>query len=285
MRGRDGLAVRLPAVAGMFYPADPDALRGEIGRCFAEAAEAAEVSEGPGGDSGAARPEAGAPKAIVVPHAGYVYSGPIAASAYGRLAAGRDLITRVLLLGPAHRVPVRGVALSGAGSWVTPLGSVPVDTDAVRDLARLPGVVIDDRPHLPEHSLEVQVPFLQTVLGRFSLIPAVVGDASAREVAAVIDAVWDDPATVVVVSTDLSHYLTYEQAARVDARTAAAVVAGDHAAIGDRDACGCRPLRGLLEALARHHRGCGIELLDLRSSGDTAGDRDRVVGYGAFAVT
>lgn len=274
-------AVRPAAVAGTFYPADPEALRAEIGRCFAGAAV-------PPAPSGAAQAPAVVPRAIVVPHAGYIYSGPIAASAYLRLAPARDRIRRVLLLGPAHRVPLRGLALSGADQWVTPLGPVPVDTDAVRALAALPGVVIDDRPHGPEHSLEVQLPFLQTVLDRFSLIPVVVGDASGRQVAAVIDTVWDtmgdDPATVVVVSTDLSHYLTYERAAEVDARTAAGVLAGDPAAIGDRDACGCRPLRGLLETVARHP-GCGaMELLDLRSSGDTAGDRDRVVGYGAFAL-
>lgn len=277
------LAVRPAAVAGTFYPADPSALRAEIGRCFAGAVGLPPASGGFGASAGSLVSVAG-PRAIVVPHAGYVYSGPIAASAYGRLAVVRDRVRRVLLLGPAHRVPLRGLALSGADQWVTPLGPVPVDTDAVRALASLPGVVVDDRPHGPEHSLEVQVPFLQTVLDRFSLIPAVVGDASARQVAAVIDAVWDDPATVVVVSTDLSHYLPYERAAEVDARTAAAVLAGDPAAIGDRDACGCRALRGLLDTVARHPGCGGMELLDLRSSGDTAGDRDRVVGYGAFAL-
>ncbi|MDH4076991.1 MAG: AmmeMemoRadiSam system protein B [Acidimicrobiia bacterium] len=276
-----GGAIRRPAVAGLFYSADADALRAEIGRCFTEAAARARRS------SGVATETAGgatAPKAIVVPHAGYVYSGPVAASAYGRLAVGRAAIRRVLLLGPAHRVPVRGLALSGAEQWLTPLGPVPVDTGAVRALAELPGVMVDDWAHLQEHSLEVQVPFLQTVLGRFSLVPVAVGDASDRKVAAVIDTVWDDPATVVVVSTDLSHYMTYEQAAQVDARTAAAVVAGDPAAIGDYDACGCRPLRGLLEAVAHDPGRRPVELLDLRSSGDTTGDRDRVVGYGAFAV-
>ncbi|MEZ5411805.1 MAG: AmmeMemoRadiSam system protein B [Acidimicrobiales bacterium] len=264
-----GGTVRRPAVAGIFYPAVAGALRAEIQRCLA-------------GTGAVGR--AAAPKAIVVPHAGYIYSGPIAAAAYRRLAEGRDTVRRVLLLGPAHRVPVRGLALSGAERWFTPLGPVPVDTDAVGALAELAGVAIDDGAHRREHSLEVQVPFLQTVLDEFSLIPVVVGDASAGEVAAVIDTVWDDPATVVVVSTDLSHYLSYDHAARVDARTAAAVVAGDPGAVGDRDACGCRPLRGLLKAVASHPGDHSVELLDLRSSGDTAGDRDRVVGYGAFAV-
>ncbi len=260
--------VRPPAVAGTFYPAEPAALRAALDQAFAACVPPA--------------PGAPVPAAIVAPHAGYVYSGAIAASAYARVAPARDVVRRVVLLGPSHRVPLRGLALSSADGWAGPLGVVPLDAGAVDDLAHLPFVRVDDRVHAPEHSLEVQVPFLQTVLADFVLVPLAVGDATADEVAAAIDALWTGSDTLVVVSTDLSHYLDHATATELDARTAAAVVARRPHDIGDRDACGARPLRGLLRTATA--RDLGVEQLDLRNSGDTAGDRSRVVGYGAFAV-
>lgn len=261
------MRVRPAAVAGLFYPADPDGLRTQLADAFA----------------GAVRPAAGAqvPSALVVPHAGFVYSGPVAASAYLRLAPAAEWIHRVVLLGPSHRVPLRGMALSGAEAWETPLGPVPVEAGTLQRVGHL-AVAVDDVANAAEHSLEVQLPFLQTVLDDFVLVPVLVGDATTGEVAAVIEALWGEPDTMVVVSTDLSHHHPYAEAAALDARTAAAIVAGDAARITDHDACGARPLRGLLRAGGGRHKV--VEQLDLRSSGDTAGDRDRVVGYGAFAL-
>lgn len=259
--------VRRPAVAGAFYPADAGSLRAALEESFAHAVRP--------------EPDATVPRAIVVPHAGYIYSGPIAASAYLRIAPARTSIRRVVLLGPSHRVPLRGLALSSADAWETPLGLVPLDTDGGA-LRAFDFVTVDDRPHASEHSLEVQLPFLQTVLDDFVLVPLVVGNASATEVATVLDALWSGTGTVVVVSTDLSHYHRYEEAVRLDARTAAAVAARKFDAIDDHDACGARPLRGLLHAAAE--RDLTVETIDLRNSGDTAGDRERVVGYGAFAL-
>lgn len=260
--------VRAPAVAGMFYAADPRSLRRSIDESFADAVRT--------------RPGSAVPKAIIVPHAGYVYSGAVAASAFARVAPARGVVNRVVLLGPSHRVYVRGVAVSSAAAFETPLGTIAID-DELRDAAlALPGVALDDAPHRDEHSLEVELPFLQTVLGEFTLLPLAVGDATTDRVAAVLDAVWGGPETLIVISTDLSHYHPYDEARRIDGRTAASIVAADHRAVGDRDACGSRPLRGLLSVAAE--RGLTIEQLDLRNSGDTAGDRGRVVGYGAFAV-
>ncbi len=260
--------VRPPAVAGTFYPADPGALRAAVQRSFAAAVPVEGATT--------------APAALVVPHAGYVYSGPVAATAYTHLAEHRATVRRVVLLGPSHRVPLRGLGLSSAEGWRTPLGTVAVDHDRDAELLGLPVVAVDDRAHAPEHSLEVQVPFLQAVLDEFRLVPVIVGDASADEVVAALDVLWGGPETVVVVSTDLSHYHRHRDAQRLDARTAAAIVARDGAAIGDRDACGARPLRGLLEAAVRHD--LSVQSLDLRTSGDTAGDLTSVVGYGAFAL-
>ncbi|MEZ5180071.1 MAG: AmmeMemoRadiSam system protein B [Acidimicrobiales bacterium] len=260
--------VRPPAVAGAFYPSDPVALRERIRRSFADAVAPPMVAP--------------APKALVVPHAGYVYSGPVAASAYQRLAPIGHHIRRVVLLGPSHRVAFRGMALSSADRWATPLGTVPVDRAAVDGCVGLPGVVVSDVAHAQEHSLEVHLPFLQTVLGPFELVPVVVGDAPPHEVAALLDHLWDGPETLVVVSTDLSHYFAYDEAVRLDARTAADIIARRPDEVGDHDACGCRPLRGLLRAALDHE--LEVEQIDLRNSGDTAGPRDQVVGYGAFAL-
>jgi AmmeMemoRadiSam system protein B len=256
-------------VAGSFYPAEPGELTVALRAAMAEAVRA----------HGA---DASAPKAVVVPHAGYVYSGPVAASAYRRLATAKARISRVVVLGPSHRVPVAGLAVSGADGFATPLGVIPVDVDGREALLAQANAVVDDRPHRLEHSLEVQLPFLQTVLGEFVLLPVAVGRADPDEVGVALARVWDDANTVVVVSTDLSHYLDYDLARERDRRTAAAVCARDETAIDDSDACGAYPLRGLLR-FAREHN-LPVRQLDLRSSGDTAGDRRRVVGYGAFAV-
>jgi MEMO1 family protein len=260
--------IRPAAVAGLFYPDDPAGLAAEVGRALAVSVPAGEP----------------VPKAVIVPHAGYVYSGAIAGTAYARFRARRGAIDRVVLLGPAHRAWLEGLAVPTADAFATPLGAVPVDDELRRRALAVPGVVADDEAHAGEHSLEVQLPFLQATLGTagWTLLPLAVGDASADQVARVLDAVWGGPETAIVVSSDLSHYHDYATAAARDAETAAAIVARDANAIADDDACGARPLRGLL--LAARHRGLGVRLLDLRSSGDTAGDRDRVVGYAAFAV-
>ncbi len=255
---------RPPAVAGMFYAGDPASLARDVDDALA-----------------AAHPVAGpAPKALIVPHAGYAYSGPIAASAYAALERVRDSIHRVVLLGPCHRVAVRGLALPSADAFDTPLGRVPVDREGVAALSGLPQVVVSGPAHALEHSLEVQLPFLQRVLREFSIVPLVVGDASADEVAGVIDRLWGGPETLLLISSDLSHYHRYEDAARIDRATAAAILALDPA-LDHEQACGATPIAGLLTVARR--RGLTAQLLDLRNSGDTAGDRRRVVGYAAVA--
>ena len=259
--------VRLPAVAGRFYPADPRTLARDVDAYVRGADHPV--------------PEK-VPKAIIVPHAGYVYSGPIAGAGYAELSRARGAVERVVLLGPAHYVPVQSIATTGADAWRTPLGDVPIDTDARRVALTVPGVVVDDEAHAPEHSLEVQLPFLQRTLGDFRLVPFVVGRAEPATVAALLDALWGGPETLVVVSSDLSHYLDHDTAAARDRRTADAIVAGAVDALDPYDACGAHPVRGLLVEAAR--RGLHTRVVSLCNSGDTAGPRDRVVGYGAFAV-
>jgi AmmeMemoRadiSam system protein B len=262
------MSVRHPAVAGMFYPADPEELRQDLRRAFADAVPPPV--------------DAPVPKALIVPHAGYMYSGAVAASAYLRLLPARHTISRVVLLGPSHRVHVAGLAAPVDNLFDTPLGMVLIDADLRATVAGLPGVILDDLPHLHEHSLEVQLPFLQTVLDEFTLLPLSVGDTTTEQVTAVLESVWGGPETLIVISTDLSHYYSYDDARRLDARTAAAIVGGAAGAIADDDACGARPLCGMLQLAG--DRGMTIENVDLRNSGDTAGDRERVVGYGAFVV-
>jgi AmmeMemoRadiSam system protein B/AmmeMemoRadiSam system protein A len=263
-------AIRPPAVAGTFYPGTRDALERQLARFMTEA------------DNAPPAPVAAVPKAIIGPHAGYVYSGPVAARAYARLAAARGRIRRVVLIGPSHHVAFRGFAVDMSDAWETPCGTVTLDQEAIARLRRLPMVGQLDAAHQREHALEVHVPFLQHVLGDFRLVPVVAGDAPPDAVAALLDAVWGGPETLIVVSTDLSHYLDYAACQRVDARTAAAIERFDDAAIGSNEACGQVPTRGLLRVARR--RGMAIERLDLRNSGDTAGPRDRVVGYGAWAL-
>lgn len=261
-------AIRSPAVAGTFYPADPQVLRRQIAGFLAEAAHAP--------------PAAGLPKAIIGPHAGYVYSGPVAASAYARLAAARGRISRVVLLGPSHYLAFRGLAVDSAEAWAMPGGTVPIDTGAVAGIRGLPMVGELDAAYAREHALEVHVPFLQQTLGDFRLVPIVAGDTPPEIVETVLDVLWGGPETLIVISTDLSHYLDYGACQDMDTGTAAAIERYDADAITPTRACGVVPTRGLLRAARR--RGLRIERLDLRNSGDTAGPRDRVVGYGAWAL-
>lgn len=261
---------RQPAVAGLFYPADPVTLARDVDAMLAAAGPAAPL---PAAHSGPI-------KALVSPHAGYVYSGPIAAAAYARLAPQASQIRRVVLLGPAHRWPFRGIAYPRAGDLLTPLGPVAVDQDAIARIADLPGVVELDAAFDREHCLEVQLPFLQRVLAGFSVVPLVVGAAQPREVAVVLERLWGGPETLILISSDLSHYLDYDTGRRLDRATTAAIEALDPARLDHQGACGATPLAGLLIAARAHGLACAT--LDLRSSGDTAGPRDRVVGYGAY---
>lgn len=263
---QSALSTRNPAVAGMFYPGD----RVELARSIAQML----------GTAATVAPERPVPKAIIAPHAGYIYSGPIAASVYALLAPARQTIRRVVLLGPTHRVPVRGLALPGVAAFATPLGVVAIDSEAVAALSALPQVGTSAQAHAPEHSLEVHVPFLQTVLERFTLVPLAVGRADAPAVAEVIDTLWGGPETLIVVSSDLSHYLPYADAQALDRATAQAIL-GLTADISHEQACGATPVMGLTYTARK--RGLKPELIDLRNSGDTAGDKQRVVGYGAFA--
>jgi MEMO1 family protein len=254
---------RSPAVAGAFYPADPDELAGDVDRLLA-GTRALE----PGGR----------PLALVVPHAGYIYSGPVAATAYALLR--ERAMARVALLGPAHFVPLAGAAVTAADGWRTPIGVVSIDP-GLRETAVAAGAVVDDRAHEPEHAIEVQLPFLQRVLGAgFQVLPIAVGSAEPEVVADLIAALL--PFALVVVSTDLSHYLDDATAKAHDRRTADAVLARESEQIRLDDACGSFALRGLVELARREDHA--VRLLDLRTSADTAGDPWRVVGYGAFAV-
>jgi AmmeMemoRadiSam system protein B len=257
--------IRPPAVAGMFYPADADQLIQDL-QTYLAAAPAAKLPQ---------------PKALIVPHAGYVYSGAVAARAYALLLQARRSIRRVVLLGPAHRVPIRGLALPVAEGFATPLGSVAIDAEGARAALALPQVSASDVAHNLEHSLEVQLPFLQAVLDDFTLLPFAVGAVSPAQVAEVLDLLWGGPETLILVSSDLSHFHGYAQAQGIDRNTADEILAFD-TTIDHQQACGATPINGLL--LAAKRRGLSIELLDLRNSGDTAGDRSRVVGYASFAL-
>jgi len=258
-------SVRQPAVAGMFYPAEPRALRAMVTDYLT-----------------AASTEGAVPKALIAPHAGYVYSGPVAASAYALLKPARGTIKRVILLGPAHRVAFQGLALPSNDFFATPLGDIAIDKQAIAALRDLPQVRVLDGPHATEHSLEVHLPFLQEVLGDFWLLPIVVGDASAAEVGEVLERLWGGPETLIVISSDLSHYHGYQTARDMDATTSRAIETLRFEDLGFEDACGRVPVSGLLYVARR--RGLSVRTLDLRNSGDTAGPRDQVVGYGAYAV-
>ena len=258
--------LRQPAVAGSFYPDDPAELRALLAKLL----------------NNKLTGNTPMPKALIAPHAGYIYSGPIAATAYARLRSLRERIKQVVLLGPSHRVPMQGLATSTAEAFQTPLGFVPLDQTALATLRNLPQVKALEQAHAQEHSLEVQLPFLQTLLAAFSLVPLVVGEASAEEVCEVLECVWGGPETLLVISSDLSHYHNYQTAQMMDQVTCQAIEALRGQDIDYEQACGRVPLQGLLLAAQKH--GLQVETLDLRNSGDTAGPRHQVVGYGAWAL-
>ncbi len=262
-------SIRQPAVAGAFYPGQAAVLSRNV-QALLSAAEPGRA------------PDAACPKALIVPHAGYVYSGSTAALAYARLAPWRGIIHRVVLLGPVHRVPVRGLALPGADVFATPLGDIDVDQAAIAHLAGLPQVVVSAAAHAMEHSLEVQLPFLQAVLDDFKLVPLAVGDATPEEVAEVLEVLWGGPETLIVISSDLSHFLPYHVAQNVDHGTVQRIM-NLSSTLTHEQACGGTPVNGLLLA-ARHHH-LQPQLLGQCNSGDTAGDKNRVVGYAAIALT
>lgn len=254
--------VRPAAVAGLFYPEDARELRGAVATYLRDASAPTRT-----------------PKVLIVPHAGYIYSGPVAGKAYALLGAAARALRRVVLLGPSHRTWFRGLALPSVEAFETPLGVIPIEQSATEKLRRLPGVVVSDQPHALEHSLEVQLPFIQHLAPGAAIVPIVVGEATPAEVAAVIDAAWGGDETLIVASSDLSHYNSYATAQAMDAETARAILQGREDLEGHQ-ACGCVVLNGLARALRK--RDLHGELLDLRNSGDTAGDKQRVVGYGAF---
>ena len=251
-------------MAGMFYPASADELSNTLQHYLDEA----EPHAGP------------VPKAIIAPHAGYIYSGPIAANAYIQLIPARFAITRVILLGPSHRVPLHGLAASSASHFATPLGLIPVDSQSIAQMLRLPQVSLNDEAHAMEHSLEVHLPFLQKVLDEFSLVPLVVGQSSPQDVHQVIAELWGGPETLLVISSDLSHYHEYAVAQRLDQQTSAAIERLDYQHINYENACGRDPLNGLLHFAKQ--AGLKATTIDLRNSGDTAGSHEQVVGYGAY---
>lgn len=262
----NAMVSRSPAVADLFYPGDPAELAGTV-RAYLDRAEAPTVAP--------------RPKALIVPHAGYAYSGPVAATAYRTLEPFRHAVERVILMGPAHRVYLEGLAVPETDAFAVPTGNVPVDVEAVARLLELPGVLASDQAHAAEHCLEVHLPFLQAVLDRFSIVPVVVGACSSELVADVLDLLWGGDETLIVVSSDLSHYHPYEVAQALDAATAGEILARACNLTGEQ-ACGAFAINGLMLAATGHD--LQVRELDLRNSGDTAGDRDRVVGYGAFAL-
>jgi len=258
---------REAAVSGQFYPASANELVSTINHYLADAREYKLTKR---------------PRAIIVPHAGYIYSGPVAATAFKQIAPYASQIKRVLLLGPTHHVSFDGIATTSADSYHTPLGDISLDQKAIHQLEKLPQVKTLDQAHQWEHSLEVQLPFLQQVLGNFTLIPLVVGPISSDKMAAVINPFMEDDNTIIVVSSDLSHYYDYASAQKLDQTTALAIEQLDDRAISDERACGRYPLKGLLLAARKHH--LHSKTLDLKNSGDTAGSRNQVVGYGAWVI-
>ncbi len=255
--------IRQPAVAGTFYPDQPAQLQQMVQRYLAEGVESTIT-----------------PKALVAPHAGYIYSGPIAGSAYRALLPLRAQIHRVILLGPSHRVAFHGLAAPTASAYHTPLGDVAIDHEAIKTIQPLRQVHQMDQPHLPEHSLEVHLPFLQEVLSTFTLVPLVVGQTRPQEVAEVLEKLWGGAETLIVISSDLSHYLPYAAAQKIDQQASQAIEQLDETALGHDSACGRMPINGLLHLSKK--RGLTATTIDLRNSGDTAGDKSRVVGYGAY---
>ena len=258
-------SIRPAAVAGLFYTAEPGALRNQVDSYL--------------DNSGAFTWQ---PKAIITPHAGFIYSGPTAGVAWACAAQRKDRIKRVLLLGPNHRVPLRGTATSPAGYWQTPLGAIALDVNGAKELQSLPFIQPVEIAHAREHCLEVQVPFIQVLFPEAQLLPLLVGETTPQQVADVLRRYWNDASTLIVVSSDLSHYHDYQTARQLDRDTSRHIEHCEIAHIGPEQACGCRAICGLLYLAAEKH--ALISTLDLCNSGDTAGDRLRVVGYGAYAV-
>jgi AmmeMemoRadiSam system protein B len=255
---------RPPAVAGLFYPRDPVRLQTEVTELLSEVSPPSNVI----------------PKALVAPHAGYVYSGRVAGAAFAKLRANAQTITRVVLIGPAHYVHLSGIAAPRVDAFETPIGRVLVDTETCSQIGGFEFVSQTDAPHEPEHALEVELPFLQSVLPSFQLMPLVVGDAAPQQVAQLLRQLWDGPETLIVVSSDLSHYHSYASARRLDLSTAEAIEQGEWTSLSSSRACGWVAVAGLL--IETRRRGLGAYRLALCNSGDTAGSRDRVVGYGAW---
>jgi MEMO1 family protein len=258
--------IRPPAVAGRFYAGEPDRLQAEVSALLLGASAPCEIP----------------PKALIAPHAGYIYSGAVAAAAFAMLRNSAPTINRVVLIGPAHYVPVRGIATPTVDAFETPLGHIPVDQDALAAVADLPFVVQSDAAHTPEHALEVELPFLQTLLASFEVVPLVVGDSLPLEVALVLRRLWGGPETLILVSSDLSHYHDYETARRLDTATALAIERNEWTGLGPDQACGFLAMAGLLVEAER--RGLKARRLMLSNSGDAAGSRERVVGYGAWML-
>ncbi len=256
---------RQPAVAGTFYPANPQELHQILDQFLSDAEIGNKV-----------------PKAIIVPHAGYIYSGPVAATAYARLIKAHDLITRVVIIGPSHRVGFKGLAVSSAETFSTPLGTIAVDLEAVKSILKLPFVEYNEPAHAHEHSLEVHLPFLQETLDSFTIIPIVAGEASPAQVSQVLNALWGGDETLIVISSDLSHYHDYATCQKLDKETSNIIENLEYERLAFDSACGKVPVSGLLK-LAKE-KSLSIKTIDLRNSGDTAGDKSRVVGYGAYVI-
>lgn len=261
-------AIRPAAVAGLFYPASPRALGATVDALLADARTRVRA--------------VGEVKALIVPHAAYQYSGPVAAAAYCLLEPLAPQIRRVVLLGPAHRVLVHGQAVPRAAAFATPLGEVAIDRESIERIAFLPDLCFDDEAHREEHSLEVQLPFLQRLLPSFRLVPIAIGITTAAAVAQTLEALWGGRETLIVASSDLSHYHDYATAVQFDRSTTNAIESLAAERIGPEDACGGIAVRALLMAARR--RGLHATTMDLRNSGDTAGPRDRVVGYGSYSL-
>jgi len=259
------MSIREAAVAGLFYESDRYRLRAQVDSLLAEASSQQETT----------------PEALIVPHAGYIYSGATAARAYRSLMAHRDKIQRVILLGPAHRVYLNGMAVPSVNSFATPFGEVELDRKTIDRIADMPGVITSDEAHRQEHCLEVQLPFLQSILSDFSLVPVLVGDCEADIVAAVIDDLWGGPETLLVVSSDLSHFHPYDEARQIDAATCGLIIDKFSNLTGEQ-ACGAHAINGLMRS--KNSQSMTVEMIDACNSGDTAGDKNRVVGYGAFLL-
>lgn len=259
------MSIRPAAVAGQFYELDKFLLQAQVNALLASAENHSAVDV----------------EALIVPHAGYIYSGAIAAEAYRSLQPRASTIRRVVLFGPAHRVYLDGMAIPAVDSFHTPLGDIPLDREALELIKDMPGVIVSDDAHRQEHSLEVQLPFLQAVLGEFSLVPVVVGDCDADTVASLLDVLWGGEETIIVISSDLSHFHNYDEAKEIDALTCRNILEKRSDLLGE-EACGARAINGLMRSV--HSRSMSVNLIKACNSGDTAGDKNRVVGYGAFAL-